>query len=101
MDRDLKKIIWISLVFLVFGGFGALAKLWTGAAEVFFHFFPIFGRQAVEDYFTSPYFITGVIMSLASACGIWFGRRGGRRLFAVVSLVLLIISIASIGTNIL
>ena len=64
MDRDLKKIIWISLVFLVFGGFGALAKLWTGAAEVFFHFFPIFGRQAVEDYFTSPYFITGVICHL-------------------------------------
>ena len=101
MDRDLKKIIWISLVFLIFGGFGALVTLWSGAVEMFFHFFPIFGRQVVEDYFTSPYFITGVVMSLASACGIWFGRRGGKRLFAVVSLILLIISLASIGANIL
>lgn len=100
MDSNIKKILWISGVFLVFGGIGALISLWSGVIQVFLAFFPIFGQQAIENYFTSPYFITGVIMSVASGFGIWFGAKGGKTLFLVVSIICEIASLASMGLNI-
>ncbi len=100
MNRDLGKIIIISLVVLIFGDFGALIKLWSGVVQIFWAFFSIFGKQAIENYFTSPYFITGVIMAIASGFGIWFGVKGGKTLFLVVSIVCEIISLTSMGLNI-
>ncbi len=104
MDRDLKKIIWISVVVLVFGGVGALANLWEAVGQIFVAFFPFFAeaaKQELEDYLTSPYFITGVIMALASCFGIWFGRKGGKALYIVISIIMLMISLLSIGSNII
>ena len=100
MDNNLKKILWISGVVLVFGGFGALINLWSGVVQIFFAFFPIFGKQIIENYFTSPYFITGVIMAIASGFGIWFGAKGGKTLFLVVSIICEIASLTSMGLNI-
>ena len=84
MDRDLKKIIGISVIVLIFGGFGALAVVWESVFQILVAFFPFIceaGKMALEEYLTSPYFIVGVIMSIASAIGIWFGVQGGRILF--------------------
>ena len=72
--------------------------------EVFIAFFPIFfdvAKSSIEDYLTSPYFITGVIMSIASAFGIWFGAKGGKLLFLVISIICEVISLTSILMNVL
>ena len=72
--------------------------------EVFIAFFPIFfdvAKSSIEDYLTSPYFITGVIMSIASAFGIWVGAKGGKLLFLVISIICEFISLASILMNVI
>lgn len=72
--------------------------------EVFIAFFPIFfdvAKSSIEDYLTSPYFITGVVMSIASAFGIWFGAKGGRLLFLVISIICEVISLTSILMNVI
>ena len=72
--------------------------------EVFIAFFPIFfdvAKSSIEDYLTSPYFITGVVMSIASAFGIWFGAKGGKILFLTVSIIFEIASVVSILANVL
>ena len=71
---------------------------------VFIAFFPIFfdvAKSSIEDYLTSPYFITGVVMSVASAFGIWFGAKGGKILFLTVSIICEIASVVSILANVL
>lgn len=100
----MKKIIWISLVFLVFGGVGALVSLWSSIAEMFIAFFPFFaevGKMALENYLTSPYFIVSVIMSIVSGFGIWFGRKGGKILFLIVSIICELLSLVSIFANVM
>lgn len=102
MDRDLRKIISTSIVLLVFGGVGALVKVWGAAWQIFIAFFPFFveaAKQSLEDYLTSPYFITGIVMTIASGFGIWFGKRGGKTLYLVISLITMLISLTSIGAN--
>lgn len=72
--------------------------------EVFIAFFPIFfdvAKSSIEDYLTSPYFITGVVLSVASAFGIWFGAKGRKLLFLVISIIFEIISLASILMNVI
>lgn len=104
MDRDLKKIIGISAIVLIFGGFGALATMWDAVFQILVAFFPFIceaGKMALEEYLTSPYFIVGVIMSIASGFGIWFGAKGGRILFLIVSIICEIASLVSIFANIM
>lgn len=104
MDRDLAKIIRISLVVLIFGGFGALAAMWDAVFQILAAFFPFIceaGKMALEEYLTSPYFIVGIIMSIASGFGIWFGAKGGRTLFLIVSIIGELISLVSIMTNLI
>ena len=100
----MKNIIWISLVFLIFGGVRALSSLWSGVAEVLIAFFPFFaevGKMALENYLTSPYFIVSVIMAIASGFGIWFGRKGGKILFLIVSIICEVLSLVSIFANVM
>ena len=104
MDRDFKKIISISLVFFIFGGVTAFKSLWQGVFEAIKSFFPIFfevGKMALEEYLTSPYFIVGVIMSIASGFGIWFGVKGGKALFLTVSIICEVASLVSIFANVI
>ena len=104
MDRDLKKIIGISAIVLIFGGFGALATMWDTVFQIIVAFFPFIceaGKMALEEYLTSPYFIVGVIMSIASGFGIWFGAKGGRALFLIVSIVCELASLVSIFANVI
>ena len=103
MDRDLKKIIGISAIVLIFGGVAALAAMWDAVFQTLVAFFPFIceaGKMALEEYLTSPYFIVGVIMSLASCFGIWFGAKGGKKLFLIVSIICEIVGLASILANV-
>ena len=104
MDRNLAKIIRISLVVLIFGGVGALVTMWDAVFQILTAFFPFIceaGKMALEEYLTSPYFIVGIIMSIASGVGIWFGAKGGKVLFLIVSIICEIASLLSIGANVL
>ena len=104
MDRDLKKIIGISAIVLIFGGFGALATMWESVFQIIVAFFPFIckaGKMALEEYLTSPYFIVGVIMVVGSAFGIWFGAKGGKVLFLIVSIICELASLVSIFANVL
>lgn len=103
MDRNLRKIIGISAFVLIFGGIGALAAMWDAVFQILVAFFPFLceaGKMALEEYLTSPYFIVGVIMSIASGFGIWFGAKGGKMLFFIVSIICELLSLISIGANV-
>ena len=104
MKRSATSIIAALVFILIFGGWGMFAETLGVIGEVFIAFFPIFfdvAKSSIEDYLTSPYFITGVIMSIASAFGIWFGAKGGKLLFLVISIICEFISLASILMNVI
>ena len=104
MDRDLGKIIRISLVVFIFGGAGALIAMWDAMFQIIVAFFPFIceaGKMALEEYLTSPYFIVGVIMSIASGFGIWIGAKGGRILFLIVSIICEVASLVSVFSNVI
>lgn len=104
MKRSATSIIAALVFILLFGGWGMFAEALGAIGEVFIAFFPIFfdvAKSSIEDYLTSPYFITGVIMSIASAFGIWFGAKGGKILFLTVSIICEIASVVSILANVL
>ena len=104
MKRSATSIIAALVFILLFGGWGMFAETLGVIGEVFIAFFPIFfdvAKSSIEDYLTSPYFITGVIMSIASAFGIWFGAKGGKILFLTFSIICEIASVVSILANVL
>ena len=108
MDREFGKIIkiviGISLFFLNFGGISSVRNVWQTIFDVFVAFFPFIceaGKMALEEYLTSPYFIVGIIMAIGSACGIWFGIKGGKALFLIVSIICEVASLVSIFANVL
>lgn len=104
MDRNLRKIIGISVFVFIFGGIGALAAMWDAVFQILVAFFPFIyeaGKMALEEYLTSPYFIVGIIMSIASGFGIWFGAKGGKVLFLIVSIICEVASLVSIFANVL
>lgn len=98
------KIIVILIILFCVGGFSLVGEALNIWKEVFVGFFPFFyevGKIAIEDYLTSPYFIVGVILALMSAVGIWVGAKGGKVLYLIVSIIVEVISLASIFGNIL
>lgn len=101
MDKNLKGIIWISAIILLFGGVAALKNLWSAVWQFILMLFPLFSEKIIENYLTSPYFIVGVIMMICSSLGIYFGVKGGKALYIVVALVVLAIDLVSMGANIL
>ena len=103
MGSCLKRIIMLLVFVLIFGGIGSFLDLWQGLKEIIKCFFPVFfkvAKMSLENYLTSPYFITGVIMSVFSGFGIWFGVKGGKVLLFVVSVVCEMISLGSILMNV-
>lgn len=102
MTKDLVKFGAIAVLIVAFCGWGALGAVINGVWETIVAFFPfIWGclEYAIEEYLTSPYFITGVIMATASGFGIWFGVRGGKVLYLVVSIIGALASLASLGVS--
>lgn len=104
LSKDEKRIILLSVTVFLVGGWPMLKRLWGGVLQVLTGLFPIFadiGIMKLEDYLTSPYFISGVIMFVLSLFGIWLGKKKGKALHLVVSLALLIIDLFSIASNII
>jgi len=100
----LRKIIAILVILFCIGGFTLVGEALNIWKEVFVGFFPFLyevGKMAIEDYLTSPYFFVGVILALLSAVGIWVGAKGGKVLYLIVSIIVEVISLASIFGNIL
>lgn len=104
MKKELVFLIIILAIVLITGGIAAFGEALSIIWEGFKGFFPVFFevmKQPLQDYLTSPYFIVGVIMAIASAFGIWVGARGGRMLFLVVSIICEVASLVSIFANVL
>ncbi len=102
MDSSINKLGVISALVLVFCGWSGLATLWSSIWQVLTAFFPFIWegiKYAVEEYITSPYFITGAIMMVASCFGIWFGSKGGKALHLVVSIICAIAGLVSMGIS--
>lgn len=100
----MRKIITVLIVLFCIGGFALVGDALSIWKEIFVGFFPFFyevGKMAIEDYLTSPYFIVGVILALLSAVGIWVGAKGGKILYLIVSIIVEVISLASIFGNII
>lgn len=103
MKKVLLSILVPMLVFLVFCGTDGLIAFWQSLFECFKFMFPLFFgivKMELEDYLTSPYFITGVVMTIASAFGIWFGSKKGKILYSIVSIICALASLASIFMNV-
>lgn len=105
MDRNLKRIAFFSALILIFFGWNGLLTLWAGIYEFLIAFFPFFAKgikSSIEDYLTSPYFLTGIVMFiLSSGFGIWVGKTGGKIIYLIISVILALISLVSIGANLL
>lgn len=105
MTKAIVRLGALSALVLAFCGWGALGAMWEVIWQTLVAFFPIIvegAKQSIEDYLTSPYFITSVIMFvLSSGFGIWVGRTGGKAIYLVVSIIAALISLVSIGVNIL
>ncbi len=103
MSKKIIPLFSIPVLALLGGGIPLLKTLGQNMWKVIKCLFPVFsevGKMALEDYLTSPYFITGIIMVVASAFGIWFGKSKGKKLYLIVSLVCEIASLISILMNI-
>ena len=102
MTKTLVKLGAISALVFAVCGWSTLGAMWSGIWQVLVALFPLLWegiKYMVEEYLTSPYFITGAIMMMASGFGIWFGVRGGKALYLVVSLIGTVISLASMGVS--
>ncbi len=104
MSKAIFKVSALAVLIVVFCGWGALGAVVDGIWQMIVAFFPWIWegiKYAVEEYITSPYFITGAIMMVASGFGIWFGARGGKVLYLVVSIIGAIASLASMGVSLI
>ena len=103
MKKALLYLLLIPFIFLVLGGPEAFITFWQSLFEGFKIAFPLFSyvaKMELEDYLTSPYFITGVIMTIASGFGFWFGYKNGKKLYSIVSIICALASLASIFMNV-
>lgn len=97
------RVLLIFLMVFIFCGWEGVGALLTTVKDIFVAFYPFIAegvKRSVEDYLTSPYFITSVILFFLSTCfGIWVGRAGGKVIYTIVSIIVAILSLASIGAN--
>ena len=98
------RVIALLIILLIAGGVPAVLEGLGVLGKVLVGFFPFFydvGKMALEEYLASPYFIVGLIMTIGSAFGIWFGAKGGKLLYIIVFAITEIVGLASILGNIL
>ena len=70
----------------------ALTNLWVGVTA----FFPLMWDICKNEILLDPYLITKIIFLLFSAFGLWFGHRGGKIVFQIVSFIVGLISFCSL-----
>ena len=102
MKKQLVPIIALFVILFIAGGFAAL---WQGIeviVQVFIQFFPLFVpvlKQSFEDYFTSAFFIVGVIIFVLSLLGVVLSVKEKKVLFAIVSGIVNVMSLISFFSN--
>lgn len=102
MAKDFKKVIIPFAVIFYFGGTSALHATIEATKELLSIGFPIFvdvAKQQIEDYLTSPYFLTGIILNVFAAFGIWLGHSKSKILYSIISIVIMAINTFSIICN--
>lgn len=95
MAKDIKILILPFAVILCFGGIPALHATIEGLKELFIVSLPIFAdivKQEIENYLTSPYFITGIILNVFATFGIWLGKEKSKIVFGIITIVLAVIN---------
>lgn len=102
MKKALVPIITLLVILFIAGGFTAIFQGIEVLGQVFIGFWPFFSKvivQSFKDYLTSAYFIVGVIIFVGSSIGIVFSVKERKVLYFIISLVLDIVSLASIISN--
>ena len=103
MKKTLIPVITILALLFIAGGFTAVFQGLDVLWQVFVGFLPIFKpiiEQSLSDYFTSAYFIVGVIIFIGSTIGIAFSVKERKVLYIIISSILDLISIISIISSI-
>ena len=103
MKKVLIPVATILVLLFIAGGFAAVFQGLDVIWQVFVGFFPIFKpiiEQSLSDYFTSAYFIVGVIIFIGSTIGLAFSFKERKVLYLIISSILDLISIISIISNI-
>lgn len=103
MKKSLISIGIILVLLFIAGGFTAVFQGLDVLWQVFIGFLPIFKpiiEQSLSDYFTSAYFIVGVIIFIGSAIGVAFSVKERKVLYIIISTILNIISLISIISSI-
>lgn len=102
MKKTILAIIFFFIMLFIAGGctavFQGVETLW----QVIIGFLPIFRpaiEQSFKDYFTSAYFIVGVIIFIGSLFGITISAKNRHALYVLISAILTIISLLSIISN--
>ncbi len=102
MKKQLFPVIAFLVILFIAGGFAALFQGLEVLAQTFIQFFPFFVpalKQTFEDYFTSAYFIVGVIVFVLSLLGIILSVKEKKVLYAIISGILNAISLISFFSN--
>jgi len=103
MKKSLISIGIILVLLFIAGGFTAVFQGLDVLWQVFIGFLPIFKpiiEQSLSDYFTSAYFIVGVIIIIGSAIGVAFSVKERKVLYIIISTILNVISLISIISSI-
>ncbi|HPA99114.1 MAG TPA: hypothetical protein PLY28_02645 [Bacilli bacterium] len=103
MKKSLISIGIILVLLFIAGGFTAVFQGLDVLWQVFIGFLPIFKpiiEQSLSDYFTSAYFIVGVIIFIGSAIGVAFSVKERKVLYIIISTILNVISLISIISSI-
>ena len=103
MKKSLISIGIILVLLFIAGGFTAVFQGLDVLWQVFIGFLPIFKQiieQSLSDYFTSAYFIVGVIIFIGSAIGVAFSVKERKVLYIIISTILNVISLISIISSI-
>src|SRR5574344_2058614 len=104
MKKSLISIGIILVLLFIAGGFTAVFQGLDVLWQVFIGFLPIFTpiiEQSLSDYFTSAYFIVGVIIFIGSAIGVAFSVKERKVLYIIISTILNVISLISIISSII
>lgn len=99
----MKKAGLILILLFAAGGFIAVFQALGIWAQIFVGFFPMLApafKQALEDYLTSAYFVVGVItFVLSTVFGIALTIKEKKVLYAIVSIIVDLITLFSIISN--
>lgn len=85
------SIIFIILLICA-GGIGVIGDVFGVWGELYGFLLPFF-PSAIEEYLTSPGFITGIVLTILSLFGIYLGYKGRKFILKIASIIVFILGI--------